>query len=270
MYVSDHLFNPRQLESRYTYSDARGRRAGLGRRDARGPTRCRVIAALAGATENLLFTTGVYIAPAARPDDGGQVGRHDRRAVGQPPAARRRRRLVQGGVRPDRAGLRHPGQAPGRDDRRPARRCGAAAGWSSTATTTTCPECQMEPAPTEPVPIIGGGHSPVALRRTAALCDGWIAAGAYSEEEAWMHLAELHDALEKAGRRRRGLHDLPLAQRAARRRPVPPLRRRRRHRLRRARPGCSSTSHRAPPTTRRWRPALGAVRWFAEEIVAKV
>jgi alkanesulfonate monooxygenase SsuD/methylene tetrahydromethanopterin reductase-like flavin-dependent oxidoreductase (luciferase family) len=35
------------------------------------------------------------------------------------------------------------------------------------------PECQMEPAPTEPVPIIGGGHSPVALRRTAALCDGW-------------------------------------------------------------------------------------------------
>ena len=25
------------------------------------------------------------------------------------------------------------------------------------------PECQMEPAPTEPVPIIGGGHSPVAL-----------------------------------------------------------------------------------------------------------
>ena len=52
------------------------------------------------------------------------------------------------------------------------------------------PECQMEPAPTEPVPIIGGGHSPVALRRTADLCDGWIAAGAYSEEEAWIHLAE--------------------------------------------------------------------------------
>ena len=62
----------------------------------------------------------------------------------------------------------------------------------------------MEPAPTEPVPIIGGGHSPVALRRTAALCDGWIAAGAYSEEEAWIHLAELHDALDegRAGQRR--------------------------------------------------------------------
>ena len=58
----------------------------------------------------------------------------------------------------------------------------------------------MEPAPSEPVPIIGGGHSPVALRRTAALCDGWIAAGAYSEEEAWAHLGELRAELDKAGR----------------------------------------------------------------------
>ena len=74
----------------------------------------------------------------------------------------------------------------------------------------------MEPAPTEPVPIIGGGHSPVALRRTAALCDGWIAAGAYSEEEAWIHLAELHDALKKAGRDEEGFTHLPVAQRAAR------------------------------------------------------
>jgi hypothetical protein len=40
----------------------------------------------------------------------------------------------------------------------------------------------------------------VALRRTAALCDGWVAAGAYSEEDAWLHLGELKDALKKAGR----------------------------------------------------------------------
>jgi len=40
----------------------------------------------------------------------------------------------------------------------------------------------------------------VALRRTAALCDGWIAAGAYSEEEAWTHLGELRTALKAAGR----------------------------------------------------------------------
>jgi hypothetical protein len=40
----------------------------------------------------------------------------------------------------------------------------------------------------------------VALRRTAALCDGWIAAGAYGEEEAWTHLAALRAALAAAGR----------------------------------------------------------------------
>ena len=38
MYVSDHLFNPRELASRYTYSKAEdGHRAGRTRR--RGPTR---------------------------------------------------------------------------------------------------------------------------------------------------------------------------------------------------------------------------------------
>jgi alkanesulfonate monooxygenase SsuD/methylene tetrahydromethanopterin reductase-like flavin-dependent oxidoreductase (luciferase family) len=50
------------------------------------------------------------------------------------------------------------------------------------------------------VPFIGGGHSPVALRRAATLCDGWIAAGAYSENEAWTHLSNLREALKKAGR----------------------------------------------------------------------
>ena len=51
------------------------------------------------------------------------------------------------------------------------------------------------------MPILGGGHSAVALRRAAALCDGWIAAGAYSEAEAWTHLDSLRKALAKAGRR---------------------------------------------------------------------
>ena len=94
------------------------------------------------------------------------------------------------------------------------------------------PECQMEPAPSEPVPFICGGHSPVALRRTAELCDGWIAAGAYSEEEAWMHLAELHDALAKAGRDKDGFTVYLSLNERPERRPLPPLRRRRRDRLR--------------------------------------
>ena len=110
----------------------------------------------------------------------------------------------------------------------------------------------------------------MALRRTAALCDGWIAAGAYSEEEAWIHLADLHDALEKAGRDKDGTSPST----------------------------CRSTSGPSVDLYRRFADAgvtdfvcapwmfvnvapgtpddealaarLGAVRWFAEEIVAKV
>ena len=73
------------------------------------------------------------------------------------------------------------------------------------------PECQIEPSPTAPIPIIGGGHSPAALRRAAALCDGWIAAGAYTEEEAWTHLGALRQrARRRPGRERRALLHLPL------------------------------------------------------------
>ena len=38
------------------------------------------------------------------------------------------------------------------------------------------------PAPTEPVPILVGGHSDAALRRAARLGDGWMHAGGDAEE----------------------------------------------------------------------------------------
>ncbi len=59
MYISDHLFNPRQLESRYTYSK-REDGAPAGTRDAVARPDVRDLR-LAGATQNLLFTTGVYM-----------------------------------------------------------------------------------------------------------------------------------------------------------------------------------------------------------------
>ncbi len=40
------------------------------------------------------------------------------------------------------------------------------------------PEMKMCPAPTQPVPILIGGHSDAALKRAARIGDGWIAAGA--------------------------------------------------------------------------------------------
>ena len=62
MYVSDHLFNPRRRESRYTYSTSEDGAPGWDD-DTAWPDPMCVISACAGATENLLFTTGIYIAP---------------------------------------------------------------------------------------------------------------------------------------------------------------------------------------------------------------
>lgn len=59
---------------------------------------------------------------------------------------------------------------------------------------------RMNPAPSKPVPIYVGGHSPPALRRATELADGWIAASAYRPEEAWQHLEAVQDGLRKAGR----------------------------------------------------------------------
>src|ERR1019366_5924377 len=62
------------------------------------------------------------------------------------------------------------------------------------------PPCRMEPSPNRPIPIIGGGHSAPALRRTAALCDGWVAAGAYKPDQARTDLDEVAEQRRRAGR----------------------------------------------------------------------
>jgi alkanesulfonate monooxygenase SsuD/methylene tetrahydromethanopterin reductase-like flavin-dependent oxidoreductase (luciferase family) len=59
---------------------------------------------------------------------------------------------------------------------------------------------QMNPSPTAPVPIYGGGHSEPALRRAARLCDGWLGASAYSPDDAWHYLGKVHEHLRAAGR----------------------------------------------------------------------
>jgi alkanesulfonate monooxygenase SsuD/methylene tetrahydromethanopterin reductase-like flavin-dependent oxidoreductase (luciferase family) len=62
------------------------------------------------------------------------------------------------------------------------------------------PAMRMEPSPPAPIPIIGGGHSAPALRRAATLCDGWVAAGAYSDDVARTYLGRVHDLRRQAGR----------------------------------------------------------------------
>jgi probable F420-dependent oxidoreductase len=198
MYISDHLFNPRELTSRYTYSK-REDGAPSWEPDTAWPDAMCLASGLATVTENLTFTTGVYIAPAR---DLITVAK----SVGTAAVLSDNRIRLGVGVgwckeEFDQTGQEFASRGPRLTEMISALRALWRGGWVEFhGEYYDVPECQMEPAPTAPVPIIGGGHSPVAVRRAAALCDGWIAAGAYSEEEAWTRLATLQAALHAAGR----------------------------------------------------------------------
>jgi probable F420-dependent oxidoreductase len=198
IYISDHLFNPRALESRYTYSKRDDGAPGW-EAETPWPDPMCVISGLATVTEHLTFTTGVYIAPAR---DLITVAK----SVGTAAVLSDNRVRLGVGVgwckeEFDQTGQDFASRGKRLDEMIPALRALWRGGWVEFhGDYYDVPECMIEPAPSAPIPIIGGGHSPVALRRTAALCDGWIAAGAYSEEEAWTHLGELRAALAAAGR----------------------------------------------------------------------
>ena len=196
MYLSDHLFNPRQLESRYTYS-LRPDGAPGWEKDMGWPDPMCVFSGLATVTSTLTFTTGVYVAPVR---DLITVAK----TVGTAAVLSGNRIRLGVGVGWCREEFEQTGQdfaTRGRrlDEMIPALRALWGGGWVEYhGSHYDVPACQVNPSPTEPVPILGGGHSPPALRRAARLCDGWIAAGAYTEEEAWAHLGEL--ARRSAGR----------------------------------------------------------------------
>ena len=198
MYVSDHFFNPRKLASRYTYSDREDGHPGW-EPETPWPDPMTLIAGMATVAENLLFTTGVYIAPAR---DLLTVAK----AAGTVAVISDNRLRLGVGVgwckeEFDQTGQDFATRGKRLDEMITGLRALWQGGWVEFhGTYYDVPECQVEPSPSEPVPIIGGGHSAFALRRTAALCEGWIAACAYSEEEAWIHLANLREAMKKAGR----------------------------------------------------------------------
>jgi len=62
VYLSDHLFNPRELESKYTYSTAPDG-APFWEKETEWPDPMCLISSLAAITTNITFTTGIYIAP---------------------------------------------------------------------------------------------------------------------------------------------------------------------------------------------------------------
>jgi probable F420-dependent oxidoreductase len=198
IYLSDHLFNPKSLESRYTYSERPDGAPGWEKETSWPDPMC-VFSGLATVTTNLTFTTGVYIAPVR---DLVTVAK----TVGTAAVLSRNRIRLGVGVGWCKEEFEQTGQefsTRGKrlDEMITALRVLWSGGWVEFhGTYYDVPACQMNPSPTGPVPILGGGHSEPALSRTAALCDGWIAAGAYTEEEAWAHLASLREHLARAGR----------------------------------------------------------------------
>jgi probable F420-dependent oxidoreductase len=267
IYLSDHLFFPKHLSSRYTYS-TRPDGAPFWDPTTPWPDPFCLVSAMAACTRRVRFTTGVYVAPArdlitvaktvgtAAAISGGRVNlgvgvgwcREEFEATGQD--------FTDRGAR--------------LDDMIPALRALWQPGWVEYhGSHYDVPALQMAPRPPGPVPIYGGGHSAPALRRAARLCDGWIAAGAYRLEEARAHLAALHRARQAVGRTE-GPFDVHLA---LAERPDPDLYRRLEDEdgvtdLQCA-PWMAVPADAEEPAARRTARRIDALARFADQVVAK-
>ncbi len=198
VYVSDHLFNPRELSSRYTYSKAPDG-SPFWEKETEWPDPMCLISSLAAVTTTVTFTTGIYIAPVR---DLITVAK----SVGTTAVLSDNRVRLGVGVGWCEEEYLQTGQdfrTRGRrlDDMIPALRALWQGGWVEYhGTHYDVPACQMNPSPTRPVPILCGGDSEPALRRATTLCDGWINTGAALPDEAFAQAALVHDALRTAGR----------------------------------------------------------------------
>jgi probable F420-dependent oxidoreductase len=198
LYLSDHLCNPRQLTSRYTYSKAPDG-SPFWEKETSWPDPMCLISALSSVTTNLVFTTGVYVAPVR---DLITVAK----SVGTAAVLSDNRVRLGVGVGWCKEEFALTGQefhnrGKRLDDMIPALRALWSGGWVEYhGTHYNVPECQMNPSPTQPVPIIGGGDSEPAIQRAATLCDGWVNTGAASPDEAFTQTARIVDACKRAGR----------------------------------------------------------------------
>jgi probable F420-dependent oxidoreductase len=198
IYVSDHVFYPQKLESRYTYSPYEDG-SPIWQPEANWPDTWCLISAMAAVTENLHFTSGVYIAPAR---DLFTVAK----LVGTAAYISDNRVHLGMGVgwckeEFDATGQEFHNRGKRLDDMIPALRALWQGGWVQYhGPHYDFDPLQMNPSPTAPVPIYAGGHSEPAMRRAARLCDGWLAASAYTPDDAWHYLGEMRRLLKEAGR----------------------------------------------------------------------
>jgi alkanesulfonate monooxygenase SsuD/methylene tetrahydromethanopterin reductase-like flavin-dependent oxidoreductase (luciferase family) len=127
------------------------------------------------------------------------------------------------------------------------------------------PAIKLNPVPTQPLPILAGGHADAALRRAARLCDGWMHAGS-EPERVPEFLARLREL-----RREHGREDDPFEVHVASADAFTPDGCRRLEEL-----GVTDAivgfrdSYQPGPDTQTLQEKLDALRWFADDVIAKV
>jgi probable F420-dependent oxidoreductase len=198
IYLSDHLFNPKDLKSRYTYSKAPDG-SPFWDKDTAWPDPMCLISAMAAVTTNLTFTTGIYIAPVrdlitvAKTVGTTAVLSHNRVRLGVG-VGWCEEEYIQTGQDFRTRGKRL-------NDMIPALRAMWAGGWVEYhGTHYDVPLCQMNPSPSLPIPILCGGDSEAAVQRATTLCDGWINTGSAQPDVAFEQIDRINDALKRADR----------------------------------------------------------------------
>jgi probable F420-dependent oxidoreductase len=192
--VSDHLIFPRELSSPYPSPTGRPFWAP----ETAWPDTWVLIGAMAAVSTTLHFSNAVYIAP-ARPllEVAKHVATASVLSGGRVSLA-----VGAGWMREEFELLDQDFDNRGRrlDEMIEALRALWQGGWVSWAGTYyRIPELMLEPHPEQPVPILCGGESEVALRRAARSCDGWVGTG-YPLDEAARYVEKLHEYRREYGR----------------------------------------------------------------------
>ncbi|MBM3638182.1 MAG: TIGR03619 family F420-dependent LLM class oxidoreductase [Actinobacteria bacterium] len=195
--VSDHLVYPKVLESKYPYSPYPDGRP-MWDEKAQWPDPMVLIGAMAAVTQRLHFNTNIYVAPhrplvqLAKEVSTAAVISENRVALG----------VGAGWMKEefDLHGVNYATRGKRLNEMIPALRSLWNSGWVEWhGEYFDVPLCTMEPTPTKPIPIYGGGHTDAALKRAARFCDGWIG-NAYPWDQAEHYVGKLKGYLKEFGR----------------------------------------------------------------------
>jgi probable F420-dependent oxidoreductase len=195
--VSDHLFYPEKLRSKYPYSP--DGRPGF-EAETEWPEPWALLGAIAQATARVRMTTGVYILPLRHPLEVA-------RAISTLAVLSRGRLALGVGVGWMREEFEQLGREFGDRGRRTDEAIRVLRAVSAGGMVEFHGEfydferLQMSPVAQEPVPIYVGGATAAALRRAGRLGDGWIGAGS-DLPTALAMLGEIARHRREAGRER--------------------------------------------------------------------